>query len=61
MARVKNPELKPVSCYKCNRFIAWVPVDSVTYCPRCGIWNNSEGGRYVKKGKAAQKKPIQAG
>lgn len=60
MGRVKTPELKPVSCYKCNRFLAWVPVDSVTFCPRCSVWNNSEGGRHVKpKGKTVKGKPIQ--
>jgi phage FluMu protein Com len=44
MGRVKMPELQPVHCKKCNRFLAWVTSDSITMCPRCSVWNKVRGG-----------------
>ena len=31
-------EMIEVICCGCNRFIAYIPVESDLWCPRCSLW-----------------------
>ena len=48
-------KMKKISCPGCRVFLAYVPVESDVWCPRCGRWvyQNLGGG----KGKQEAKKP----
>ena len=52
-------KLIKIVCPGCNRFLAYIPVDSDLYCPRCRMWVYQGGDSSKQKAKKA--KGIQKG
>ena len=52
LARNKRNLIK-IICPKCNRFIAYVPVESDLWCNNCGLWvyKGLGGGQGKQKAK----------
>jgi predicted RNA-binding Zn-ribbon protein involved in translation (DUF1610 family) len=48
---IKNPELIPVYCTSCKRFLIQAPLESYSMCPDCGIWVKTEAFKSKPEGK----------